>query len=108
MPGVVRYGDAEAGSCYQPCIDPPSTVARAGVQLLSYSPDVFTNGLATVRETDQGLTNCVCNAVYTNVEGSPNVFVNNLPVVRIGDENICNMCGAVGADVDGSGNVIAN
>lgn len=81
------------GHCFSP--RPPSGA----------SPNVFCNGIATVRITDPYPTHCCgpsCHAGAAS-QGSPNVFVNGLAVHRIGDAISCG--DAAGA---GSPNVFAN
>ncbi len=72
------------------------------------SPDVFINGYASHRLTDQGNTRCPHAGIYKSIEGSPNVFVNGLPKTRIGDQTQCIKCGEIGVHSTGSPNVIVN
>lgn len=92
MPEVTRLGDLCTGhGCW-----PPRPNDEA-------SPDVFTNGIRTHRETDHWPVHCCGSCHDGNLEkGSRTVFVNGLPIARIGDPVDC------GSHVaEGSPNVFA-
>jgi uncharacterized Zn-binding protein involved in type VI secretion len=96
MPGVVRVGDGHAGHA-SPTPNPFHQTSYA-----SGSPDVFTNGKATVRVGDA--TGCGDPAA----SGSPTVFVNGIPVHRLGDGTGGHGSWVPNSAASCSGNVFAN
>lgn len=82
MAGVSRLGDL---STTDPCGAPPRTSSSA-------SPDVFTNGIKTHRQTDSWEPHsCPSSAPHdaVTVSGSSAVFVNGKQISRIGDPISC-------------------
>lgn len=83
-----------------PAVSRKSDLSTAGDICVTYSPNVYANGLNVARQGD----------LYTGppspgtvVTGSPNVFANSLQVARIGDPLTDG-----DAVATGSGNVLAN
>lgn len=90
MPPAVRQQDICTG--HPPCYPPRPNVTWSG--------DVFINGLGAHRQTDawapHGVALCPPHKGST-AAGSPNVFVNGLPLARVGDPIDCGSLCAVGS-----------
>jgi len=87
MPAVTRKTDICTGhGCWPP---------RPSIQ---GSPNVFTNDLATHRETDDWAVHCCVSCHGGNLaSGSSTVYVNNLQMGRIGDPVDCGSSVAEGS-----------
>jgi uncharacterized Zn-binding protein involved in type VI secretion len=82
MPGIIRVGD---DSTSDPCGAGPRPPIEG-------SPDVFTNGMPTVRVGDMYAGHsCPLSPPHDSPasSGSSTVFVNGIPVHRLGDDIDC-------------------
>ena len=84
MPAVHRQDDLTTGhSCSEGGYAPPTTPA-------SFSPDVFVDGKAVVRNGDEITPHQCAGSNHSGVYmGSHTVFVNNQPVQIVGDPISC-------------------
>ena len=85
MPAIARLGD----------------LLDHGGEIITSSPNVYTNGIQVARKGD--IANCAIHGNVTIIEGSDDVFANNQSIARVGDQ--CS-CGAI--IITGSTDVFVN
>lgn len=80
MTALARKGDKCTG---HPCYNP--------VPYITGSPDVFINGMPSLRQTDKHDVHCCGPSCHDGMvkKGSSSVFANSLPIARQGDLNTC-------------------
>ncbi len=102
MPGGVRLGDLAKGTDAHGCKVCTHTVIGPAVQ---GSPNVTTNGRASVRKGDSGIHMLCCGSnTWRAAGGSGTVYINGQPAFRRNDPT--SHCGGSGTAVIASKTVI--